>query len=43
MSFFKNDLRPHQMPKQVFLAHFEPAVASFGPPGWLKNAFFYDP
>ena len=26
-SFFKNDLGPHGMPKQVFLAYFEPVLA----------------
>ena len=27
MTFFKNDPRPHGMPKQVFLARFELVVA----------------
>ena len=30
--FFKNDPRPHGMPKEVFLARFELVVARFGPP-----------
>ena len=29
--FSKSDLGPFGMPKQVFLAHFEPAVTRFGP------------
>ena len=32
MTFFKNDPRPHGMPKQLFLACFELVVARFGPP-----------
>ena len=30
--FFKNDSRPHEMPKQVVLARYELVVARFGPP-----------
>ena len=30
--FFQNDPRPHEMPKQMFLARFELVVARFGPP-----------
>ena len=35
-TFFKTDLGPHGMPKQVFLARFELVVARFGPPKILK-------
>ena len=41
--FFKNDLGPHGMPKQVFLARFELVVARFGPPKipkCLENGLF---
>ena len=31
MTFSKNDLGPHGMPKQVFLACFERVVALLGP------------
>ena len=43
-SFFKNDLGPHGIPKQVFLAHFEPVLARFGPPKipkCLENGQFF--
>ena len=43
--FFKNDLGPHGMPKQVFLARFELVVARFGPPTipkCLENGLFCD-
>ena len=43
--FFKNDLGPHGMPKQVFLARFELVVACFGPrkiPKCVENALFWD-
>ena len=32
VTFFKNDLGPHGMPKQVFWARFELVVARCGPP-----------
>ena len=32
MTFFKNDLGPHEMPEQLFLARLELMVARFGPP-----------
>ena len=44
MTFFKNDPRPHGMPKQVFLARFELVVARFGPPKipkCLENGLFW--
>ena len=43
--FSKSDLRPLGMLKQVFLAHFEPVVTSFGPwevPKCLENGSFWD-
>ena len=43
--FFKNDLGPHGIPKQVFLARFELVVARFGPPKipkCLENGLFWD-
>ena len=45
MTFFKIDPRPHGMPKQVFLVHFELVVARFGPPiipQCLENGLFWD-
>ena len=45
MCFFKNDLGPHGMPKQVFLDRFELVVARFGPPKIPKcfeNGLFWD-
>ena len=30
MHFFTNDLIPIEMPRQVFLAHFDPVVTRFG-------------
>jgi hypothetical protein len=36
MTFFKNDLGPHGMPRQVVLARFELMVARFGPPKIAK-------
>ena len=45
MTFFKNDLGPHGMPTQVFLARFELVVARFGPPKipkCLENGLFWD-
>ena len=45
MTFFKNDPRPHGMPKQVFLARYEPVVARCGPrkiPKCLENGLFWD-
>ena len=45
MTFFKNDPRPHGMPKEVFLARFELVVACFGPPKiqkCLENGLFWD-
>ena len=45
MTFFKNDLAPHGMPKQVFLARFELVVARFGPPKipkCVENGLFCD-
>ena len=45
MTFFRNDLGPHAMPKQVFLARFEPVMARFGPPKipkCLENGLFWD-
>ena len=45
MTFFKNDLGPHGMPKQVFLARFELIAARFGPPKvtkCLENGLFWD-
>ena len=45
MTFFKNDLAPHGMPKQVFLARFELVAARFGPPKipkCLENGLFCD-
>ena len=44
-NFFKNDLGPHGMPKQMFLVRFELVVASFGPPkipNCLENGLFWD-
>ena len=44
MTFFKNDLGPHGMPKQVFLARFELVVSRFGPtkiPKYLENGLFW--
>ena len=41
----KNDLAPHGMPKQVFLACFELVLARFGPPKipkCLENGVFCD-
>ena len=43
--FSKSDLRPFGVPKQVFLAPFEPAVMRFGPwkiPKRLENEPFWD-
>ena len=43
--FFKNDPRPHGMPKQVFLARFELVVARFSPPKipkCLENGLLWD-
>ena len=43
--FSKSDPGPYGMLKQVFLAHFEPAVTRFGPwkiPKWLENGPFWD-
>ena len=45
MTFLKNDLAPHAMPKKVFLARFELVVACFGPPKipkCLENGLFCD-
>ena len=45
ITFLKNDLGPHGMPKQVFLARFELVVARFGPPEipkGLENGLFWD-
>ena len=45
MTFFKNDLAPHEMPKQLFLARFELVLALFGPPKipkCLENGLFCD-
>ena len=45
MTFFKNDLGPHGMPRQVVLARFELMVARFGPPKiakCLENRLFWD-
>ena len=45
MTFFKNDLGPHGMPKQVFLARFELIVARCGPPKipkCLEKGLFWD-
>ena len=42
---FKSDRGPFGMPKQVFLARFEPVVARFGPrkiPKCLENGPFWD-
>ena len=44
-TFYKNDPRPHGMPKQVFVARFEFVVARFGPPKILKfvvNGVFWN-
>ena len=43
--FSKSDPRPFGMLKQVFLAHFEPVVTSFGPwkvPKCLENGSFWE-
>ena len=45
VTFFKNDPRPHRMPKLVLLARFELMVARFGPPEIPKfpeNGLFWD-
>ena len=45
LTFFKNNLGPHGMPKQVFLARFELVVARLGPPEitkCLENGLFWD-
>ena len=45
MTFFKNDPKPHEMPKQVFLAYFELMVPRFGIlgiPKCLENGLFCD-
>ena len=44
-TFFKNDLRPHGMTKQVFLARCELVVSCFGSPKipkCLENGLFWD-
>ena len=43
ITFFKNNLGPHGMPEQVFLARFELMVARFGHlkiPKCLENGLF---
>ena len=45
MTFFKNNLAPHGMPKQMVLVRFEHVVARFGPPKipkCLENGMFWD-
>ena len=45
MTCFKNDVGPHGMPKQVFLARFEFMLARFGcpkSPKCLENGLFWD-
>ena len=45
ITFFKNDLGPHGMPKQVFSARLELVVARFGPPKspkCLENGLLWD-
>ena len=45
MTVLKDDLGPHEMPKQVLLARFELVLARFGPPKTpkcLENGLFWD-